>query len=377
MESKEAKDVEADRAAYARLVAEARTLLAMPKDAALECLHAMGGCGPMSSFVHNALLCLVASESSVIFRYAIFSGLAMLLLGEIESRAAGLWSPLDYVPLFTPCPNARESKVLLCEGRPLLAGQAPQARTESGVCKGLEDVYCPRLQSRCAMDTSKRVDCGGHRGAHIIPNLARPIEDYSLCEVAEMLRLDVYLDELREPTEAMSRLAGWVNRLYELPEHMRCRKCGKTMRPECAYSKMMASYNVTVVSCEEPGNGHDQKVYLNHCWACGSIIDSRDSPHFVEGWHLCLRCSCGPIKSMAYRPGCVCPKCNAPAPARLDRCVHDDGLSYQRRCYTCSRQECRHHFTVPDPAFYNQPWRVPLYDPESASGRDRAPAGSP
>ena len=82
------------------------------------------------------------------------------------------------------------------------------------------------------------------------------------------------------------------------------------MRPNAGYAKNLAVYNVTVVSCRH-GYGHDQDIYLSHCWNpdCFVIIDSRANGVRVEGYYLCLKCGSGPEDSHSFTQGDVCPNC--------------------------------------------------------------------
>jgi predicted RNA-binding Zn-ribbon protein involved in translation (DUF1610 family) len=130
-------------------------------------------------------------------------------------------------------------------------------------------------------------------GAHIEPidNLAW--QNWSLHELLAATDVQPDLPELRSPGEYVNRLTGWINRLNEIRERLKCRVCGETMIPNYAYARNLARYNATVVSCQQ-GVGHNQNVYLNHCWACGSIIDSRDTPHTAGGLYICGACGSAP-----------------------------------------------------------------------------------
>src|SRR5262249_31181808 len=106
-------------------------------------------------------------------------------------------------------------------------------------------------------------------------------------------------------------LAGWLNRLNEIRERLRCSYCGHLMKPRMKYAKNLARYNATVVNCDG-GVGHDHDIYLNHCWACRVIIDSPESPIRVDGFYLCVHCGSGNAKSNIFTKGDGCPKCGAP-----------------------------------------------------------------
>jgi hypothetical protein len=143
--------------------------------------------------------------------------------------------------------------------------------------------------------------------ARIYPNRDRVWKEWSLLELLEAT--GVMPSGLQRPDEYVNKLAGWVNRLNEIREHLKCSKCDNIMRPNYAYAKFLAAYNITVVSCA-CGEGHDQNIYLNHCWGCERIIDSRESHLRIEGYYVCILCGSGPRQSEFYRQGDICPKCS-------------------------------------------------------------------
>lgn len=62
-----------------------------------------------------------------------------------------------------------------------------------------------------------------------------------------------------------------------------------------------------------------KNMYLNRCWHCYEIIDSREAPFRVDpvtgfvsmenGHFICLHCASAPKKHKVYRQGDYCPKC--------------------------------------------------------------------
>jgi ribosomal protein S27AE len=138
--------------------------------------------------------------------------------------------------------------------------------------------------------------------------------------------------DLGDPTEYVPRLCGWINRLNEIRERLRCSACGSLMKPNYKYAKNLARYNATVVSCDG-GPAHDGDVYLNHCWACRTIIDSRDCRIRIDGYYLCLKCGSGPQHSKTFRQGDLCPKCGGTS------------MDGHRRNWTCRR--CYHTIRLP------------------------------
>jgi hypothetical protein len=171
-----------------------------------------------------------------------------------------------------------------------------------------------------------------------------------------MCRIEPSLPGLSESSRYVPQLAGWVNRLGEIRGRLRCRKCQEFMRPEREYAKFLARYHTTVVSCPN-GRDHDSHVYLNHCWACERIIDSRESPFQVEGLHLCIACGSGPEESSAFTQADICPKCGM-----RDSMTHDSETS---RYWICAN--CRHKIRLPANEMLTGP---------RARAREHAPSGS-
>lgn len=132
------------------------------------------------------------------------------------------------------------------------------------------------------------------RGAHIQPLRTLSWQNWSLHELLASARVTPDLRDLRAPEEYVSLLTGWVNRLIDIRERLKCRHCGGVMRPHYGYARHLAAYRVTIISCPAEGSEHDKDVYLNHCWACSSIIDSRDSRHQAGGLYICEACGSAP-----------------------------------------------------------------------------------
>lgn len=158
-------------------------------------------------------------------------------------------------------------------------------------------------------------------GARIEADLDMSWERWRLLEFLQCLGYAPDLEGLNDLGGKLSRaaaytlkVAGWVNRLNDIRQRLKCRLCGEMMVPDLKYARFLARYNVTVAECKA-GEPHD-KVYLNHCWACGDMIDSRDNPIQMpdqgEGsWkpYLCLYCGSGPRKHATFTQGDSCPKC--------------------------------------------------------------------
>lgn len=141
------------------------------------------------------------------------------------------------------------------------------------------------------------------------------------------------------------KIGGALNRLNEIRERLKCRRCGEIMSFDWKYPVHEAAYKVTVAQCENTDCGEKNGVYLNHCWACGNIIDGRDNTIQLDkyghkifdgyGYRLCLECGSGPEKPLKYRQGDICPKCGSDYMENNSR----------SRYYTC--RSCGHTIKTP------------------------------
>ena len=120
--------------------------------------------------------------------------------------------------------------------------------------------------------------------------------------------------EIKQPEEYVHRISAFVNRLIDMRPHMKCQICEKAFRPNFKYAKLKtAKLAVNRYYCSEIQSGsknveHDSNVYLNFCYHCESIIDSRECKHREfgnSGQYLCMYCG-GTAKIKA---GTHCPEC--------------------------------------------------------------------
>ena len=175
--------------------------------------------------------------------------------------------------------------------------------------------------------------------SRLFPNLYRSAEDWSVIELMEKLHLTPYAKlpaEYKNNREFFTRLGGEFNRLNELRERVKCRKCGKFMRADKHKAKWMmvknikslqwvehfpvliATFRCQTVGCPECG----KEVYISYCWNCGETIDSRDLSVKIagkgSGYYLCGKCGAGyrdyqnphlpePQDKFAIFPGTICP----------------------------------------------------------------------
>lgn len=245
----------------------------------------------------------------------------------IIDRAWESTTPLDLDPVLPTCENR---VIEYCEAKPWFT---PEDK-EQGYAKAPK-AFCPRANKPCGLFAGDVVE-SGLIGACLYANCDQKITKWSLLELIENVGIVPKLPELQRPDEYVPKLSGWVNRLNEIRERLKCSVCAKIMRPNYKYARNLAKYNATVVSCQD-GVNHDKDIYLNHCWACHKIIDSRESRIRKEGYYICIHCGSGPQFETRYRQGDVCPKCG--------------GSMYQSKfnsnSYYCPNRDCKHEIWLP------------------------------
>ena len=148
------------------------------------------------------------------------------------------------------------------------------------------------------------------------------------------------------------RIGGRITQLNRLFSHMHCR-CGLIMKSEYAFSiKINARMSITRASCPESQNNtaeHDSGVYLNECWNCGEVIDSRESKYMQaedghyypanqtnpRDYYVCMKCGAGRIN---IAPA-ICPNCGCTDMNQLDITYpqpNNRQKGYFNRCRSCN-----------------------------------------
>jgi hypothetical protein len=200
--------------------------------------------------------------------------------------------------------------------------------------------FCPRIQTRCTT-------CCGEKnplGAQISARENMDWEHWNLLEYMQSERIEPYLtdelnNQLENVGEYINRMAGWINRIIQLRDRLRCSKCKTRLIGNLKYSrKKMSVYANTVFYCphSKHSDGHDQSVYINHCWNDGSIVDNRYEQIRIEGYYLCMNCGTGPQQSYEYTQGDICPACGSHEMVQSNR--------YYRH-FTC--RNCQHKIQIP------------------------------
>ena len=223
---------------------------------------------------------------------------------------------LDGLNLFPRCESGLRP-VKYCEGRRWITRDSEGNERDS--------VYCPRTKRPC-------------NEARVEPDVDREWRRWSLLELISATETEPSLPLLSDPGRYVPQMCGWINRLNEIRENLKCSQCHEVMVPNRQYAKFLAKFQMTVVKCRHGGD-HDAGIYLNQCWACGRLIDSRES-RFQEAGHyyVCIQCGSGPEQSDTYTQGDMCPMCGVREP------LEPLGESRKRRC-----GHCEHVIALPHP----------------------------
>ena len=246
---------------------------------------------------------------------ALFNKFHAALQLEIVEQGWNLSQSLNYSKYFPKCFRMETD---YCEGKPW-----PSKNNSDTLDKA---AYCPRTRRSC-MESE---------GARIWPQNNLKTEQWTLLELFAHEHIVPVVSGLSNPEEYVPRMAGWLNRINEIREKIRCSSCNSVMISNKKYSMNFAAYNATVFDCAH-GDGHDHNVYLSHCWACRTIIDSRDNRiQDKDGYYLCLQCGNG-SRSGRINPGDICPQCGA---------VGMKQENQWNRIFQCAR--CKHTIIVPN-----------------------------
>ena len=228
------------------------------------------------------------------------------LLCDYIIEQAKLSNPLELDPLLPEC---KPQKVKYCEGRPW--------RTEEDKQAGIyiaSRAWCPRANCSCSpfdsQEDESRIDTV-LEGARLYPDCRQHWKNWSLLELLEATSVVPKLPGLSNPNEYVQKLSGWVNRINEIRERLKCSVCKEIMPHNIKYAKFTAKFRTTVFSCKH-GLNHDQNIYLNECWGCGEIIDNRESKYKNDKYYICIHCGSGSQHSKEFMQGDICPKCGQP-----------------------------------------------------------------
>lgn len=243
---------------------------------------------------------------------------------------------LDMTPelsvLLEHCRSNSCSENVLCDGRSWVS----QNR-----------VYCPRRGYPCEyytdMDLTKTIFRTARR-----EGCPTDYKDFSFMDFLLSLNRERIPDltriGIRKREEYPFRISAYVNSLIRLRPHMKCSQCGELFHPRFQYAKLLtARLPITVFNCSKLGQEgeHDYDVYLNFCYRCHEIIDSREcccreklsasgefegvipvqenmpGPRSEYGQYLCMHCGGSAHVNPEKNP--VCPKCGCNEPMHVSR----------------------------------------------------------
>ena len=231
-------------------------------------------------------------------------------------------------------PPCSAGVVRYCEGREWFT-EAEKKKSSKVTARA----FCPRLGGPCGVNGIEDAQSYYYSGARLYPQPNLPWEEWSLFELLQMANVHPNIDGADNLGDYITKLSGWLNRLHEIRQRLRCSVCNEAMKPNMQYAKNLARYRVTVVSCNH-GTRHDENIYLNHCWGCYAIIDSRESSYQIDGYYVCIHCGSGSRNHPTYRQGDMCPKCGT------QKMVQSDD---NERRFTCSNTACNHNIRTPLP----------------------------
>lgn len=166
------------------------------------------------------------------------------------------------------------------------------------------------------------------------------------------------------------KVAGYINRVREIFDVIHCRSCQSLMLPNMTYARVdytvyekgqfvkkdrAPAYRLTVFKCPSDQCIESQnEYYINHCYGCNKIIDSRDCKTKCDaGLYICRSCaSCCGAHSQTNPVG-LCPDCTSPL--QLFETSHPHRFRNANKRYVkCSKQSCS--FNIPtdelDKRFY-------------------------
>ena len=268
----------------------------------------------LESFAFKALGKLVDCNNAQ-QRAIYFNAFHTAIQSEITDHGWDLNQSLNYHALFPKC-SRKETEY--CEGKPWPSKNKAEPFDRAA--------YCPRT----------RLPCMESEGARIWPQNELNGEQWTLLELFSNEHIIPCVSGLSNAEDYVPKMAGWLNRINEIRNRLRCTSCDSVMISNKKYSMNFAAYNATVFDCVH-GKGHDHNVYLSHCWACRTMIDSRiNRIQDKEGYYLCIECGNGSRYSRS-NPGEICPQCGT------SRMKQDDKWN---RVFHCAR--CNHTITVPN-----------------------------
>jgi hypothetical protein len=177
--------------------------------------------------------------------------------------------------------HTKESMNCYCEGRPWKKESFWDSKTNRQLSEQFEKYWCKT--SYCAARNDS-VDLNQH------------FHNWTLSEISATLNISI-------EKIALATLAGWVNRMNKIVEHLFCRECKEVLRPLPFRPGTLGYYAVPLFHCINDNCTENQIVRFTHCLngKCESHktsepLDSRDcnSCRPNDPNHVGLQCNyCG------------------------------------------------------------------------------------
>ncbi|MEH1897261.1 MAG: hypothetical protein V7K94_18555 [Nostoc sp.] len=278
----------------------------------------------------------------------VFKQVDELLINSVIKYAKNSTEPINIDPLLPYC-KPIEVKVKYCEGK---LWDKKEIQT-AGEPKIVTSAYCPRVRKNCNLfEPNKKANSNfGLYGARLSAECSQNWENWSLLELFKAVNIVPSLPDLKRPEDYLPKLSGWINRINEIRSRLKCSVCEDIMPHNIEYSKFSTKFRVTVFSCKH-GNGHDHNIYLNECWGCSAIIDSRESRYQSpeKNYYICIHCGSGTQHSKTYTQGDICPKCgtigmkvslNNKRKRKCHSCNHSIKLPEERKITGSNCPQCR------------------------------------
>ncbi|OYD89520.1 hypothetical protein CDG77_18685 [Nostoc sp. 'Peltigera membranacea cyanobiont' 213] len=262
----------------------------------------------------------------------VFQEVHELLINYVIQYAKNSTEPINLDPLLPYC-KPTEVKVKYCEGK---LWEREEIQT-TGEAKIVISAYCPRARNNCNLFEPNRSSNSnfGLYGARLSAECSQDWKNWSLLELFKAVDIVPSMPDLRKPEDYLPKLSGWINRINEIRSRLKCSVCEDIMPHNIEYSQFSTRFRVTVFSCKH-GEDHDHNIYLNECWGCSEIIDSRESRYQSpeKNYYICIHCGSGTQHSNTYTQGDICPKCGT------------IGMKVSKRYRNC--HSCNHSIKLPE-----------------------------
>lgn len=290
---------------------------------------------PENDFLVKSVLKILWAKENPTRCNEVFQQVHELLIRYVIEYVNSSNEAINLDPLLPYC-KPTEVAVKYCEG---ILWQR-QGNQTAGETEMVTNAYCLRARSCCIFFEKNQNEnsIAGLHGARLYADCSQDWKDWSLLELFQTAGIIPSLPELKKPEDYIPKLSGWINRINEIRSRLKCSVCGDIMPHNIEYAKFIAKFRVTIFSCKHGGN-HDHNIYLNECWGCDAIIDSRESKYksTENNYYICIHCGSGTQHSNTYTQGDICPKCGT---------IGMELNPYNNRYRKC--RSCNHSIKVPD-----------------------------